>query len=229
MNEEKDIKNTEVMSEERASTEASVTEKGENQTENAKSAPALPPHKEYARRMLKFQSYYMNLLGCVGAAAALGIVIAVAYNVIIGACLAILCAIIYSVFTYDEMLKGLGIGYKSVEGGIKVTAVRARYGEVIWIPSSLIWFDIVAIGDRAFESDKNSELKKVFLPKTLKSIGSDIFFGCESICEIYFEGTEQEWEQIEKETDLTPYKVIFEAKYPPIPKKKKKSAPKKEA
>ncbi|MBO5415682.1 MAG: hypothetical protein J6A83_03545 [Clostridia bacterium] len=203
------------------------TEVSGESTENAAETPALPPHKEYAKRMLKFQNNYTTLLIGVGAGAAIGIIIAVAFNVIIGACIAILSAVVYSVLTYDDMLKLIGIGYKSIEGGIKVTAVRARYGDVIWIPSSLIWFDIVDIGDRAFESDKNHDLKKVFLPKTLKRIGSDIFCGCENICDIFFEGSEQEWEQIEKETDFGSYRVVFEAKYPPIPKKKKNKSTKK--
>ncbi len=199
----------------------SISEKKEAACEEAK--PAVPPHKEYAARMAKFRDYYIQLLWGVGAAAALGIALAVLYNVIVGACVAVLAAVIYSVFTYDEMLKSLGIGYKSVEGGIRVTSCRARYGEVLWIPASIIWFDIIEIGERAFESDKNSELTKVFLPKTLKKIGSDIFLGCENISEIYFEGTEQMWAEIEKDTDFTQYKIIFEAKYPPVPKKKKKS------
>lgn len=204
-------------------TEQTVSKATESVPEEIK-VPSVPPHKEYAARMVKFRDYYIQLLWCVGAGVALGVALAVIYNVIVGACVTILSAVVYGVFTYDEMLKRVGIGYKSIEGGIRVTACRAVYGEVLWIPQSIIWFNITEIGDRAFESEKNRELKKVFFPKTVTKIGSDIFAGCESICEIYFEGDEEQWETIEKETDFTSVKVIFEAKYPPIPSKKKKNS-----
>ncbi len=218
MEENKNIEATENI------TPESIPQNGQPLTETPQ-APAVPPHKEYAARMAKFRDYYIRLLWCVGAAAAIGIVLAVIYNVIVGVCVAVLAAIVYKTFTYDEMLKQVGVGYKSIAGGIKITACRARYGEVIWVPQSLIWFDITEIGDRAFESDKNAELKKVFLPQSLKKIGSDIFSGCENVREIYFEGDARAWEEIEKETDFSACKIIFEAKYPPIPKKKKKKAP----
>ena len=82
-------------------------------------------------------------------------------------------------------------------------------------------FDVTRIEDKAFLSKHNAELRCVFLPKTLLSIGKDVFEGCQSLEAIFFEGTEEEWERIEKETDLSSLRITFEAKYPPVVKKKK--------
>jgi len=189
---------------------------------NAPEENAIPPHKEYAKRLLQFNTFYIQLLLCVGVIIAIGIALAVIYNVVLGAIIALSGALLYRYLAVDEMSKKLGIRYTSGAGGVTVLSCRARYGDVIWIPRKLIWFDVIKIGDKAFASDKNLELKRVFLPKDLKEIGSDIFEGCGALCEIHFEGTQEEWDKIVKKSDLSLYKIYFEAKYPPIPKRKKK-------
>ena len=92
----------------------------------------------------------------------------------------------------------------------------------MWIPSKLIFFEVTRIENEAFNSKHNGELRCVFLPKTLRSIGSDVFKSCDALEDIFFEGSEAEWEKIEKETDFSALKVTFNAVYPPIAKKKKK-------
>ena len=207
----------------RPSVAEEIKEKTKSSTAvRAERSPALPPHKEYARRILKYKNYYFQLLCIMGAIAAVGVVVAVMFNLLFGVSLAVFSAVIYAFLASDEMYKSIGIKYKSVVGGIKLISCRATYGNVLWIPSSLIGFDVIEIGDRAFSSPKNDILTRVFLPKTLKKIGAEAFADCEALKEIFFEGTETEWNKIEKNTDISAYKIIFEAKYPPIPKKKKK-------
>jgi hypothetical protein len=41
-------------------------------------------------------------------------------------------------------------------------------------------------------------LEKITLPKSLKAIGDGVFAGCDKLSVIYYEGTKQEWEAIEK-------------------------------
>lgn len=188
---------------------------------------ALPPHKRYIQRIKKFQKYYTQLVIIIGAIIVISVIIAVVYNLIIGVSTVIFAAILYNSWASSEMYKELGIKYKSITGGIIVTSCKARYGDIMWIPASLIRFDVIEIDDRAFAKRNNESLTKLFLPKTLKKIGTDIFDGCDSLKEIFFEGSEEEWNNVEKNTDFSCYKVIFEAKYPPIIKKKKKLSRKK--
>ena len=94
----------------------------------------------------------------------------------------------------------------------------------MWVPQRLMWFDVIEIGDRAFCAKRNAELKKVFLPLTLRRIGKDIFDGCPLIETIYYEGSKEAFDKIESDTDILGYSVIFDAKYPPVAKKKKKKS-----
>lgn len=186
--------------------------------------PAVPPHKEYAKRMLNFSEFYVGFIVIVGIVMAIAVAIAVLYSVMIGVALALFGAFFYTTLLSDNMSKMLGFRYVSLAGGIRITMCRARYGEVMWMPDRLMGFDVIEIGDGAFKSPKNAELKKVFLPKTLKTIGKDIFEGCEAIEDIYYQGSEEEFSRIACETDLSCYRIIFDAKYPPLAKKKKKTS-----
>lgn len=212
------------VSEQEPSTEQAANNDTPSDTPAEEKKPALPPHKEYAKRTAQFNNFYIQLLCCVGVMIAIGIVAAVIYNVLFGVIIAVVGAVLYTFLASDEMFKKLGIRYTSGEGGITVLACRAKYGDVMWIPSTLIGFDVIKIGDSAFRSAKNQELKRVFLPESLKEIGSDIFEGCDALTDIYFQGSKEQWEKIEKKTDLSGYRITFDAKYPPIPKKKKKKA-----
>lgn len=51
------------------------------------------------------------------------------------------------------------------------------------------------IPDGAFRGCKN--LKRVTIPGFVKKIGRDVFAGCDSLEDVYFEGTKEEWEKIE--------------------------------
>ena len=211
------------------SVENEVSSEITSEKEEKETKPSLPPHKAYAKRVLQFESYYRQLIIILGVIIAVAIAIAVVYNVLIGLSAAIVASVIYAVFVSDEMFKRLGLNYKSVSGGIKITSCRARYGDVIWIPAKLMGFDVIRIDDRAFDSTKNDSLTCVFFPSSIKEIGEDIFAGCNAITEIHFEGTEEEWKKIKKDTDLDSLTVRFGAKYPPIPKKKKKQSKAKKA
>ena len=194
-------------------------------TEKKEKKPQLPPHMEYSKRMLEFSSYYTGILCMVAAIVFAAIALAVLYNVLVGVAIALFGVVLYSVMVSDNMSKTVGVRYTSIAGGIRLTLCRARYGDVMWVPSSLIGFDVIAIGDRAFSSPKNAELKRVFLPSTLKEIGVDIFAGCEALEVIYYQGSEEEWKKITTLTDTSAYKLVFDAKYPAPMKKKKVGKP----
>ena len=196
----------------------------ETAPEQKKQAPAVPPHKEYAKRMLNFSEFYIGFILTVGLIMAFAVVMAVLYSVAVGVALAAFGVLLYTTLLSDNMSKMLGFKYVSLAGGIRLTMCRARYGEVMWVPDRLMGFDVIAIGDGAFKSPRNVGLKKVFLPKTLTAIGKDVFEGCEALEDIYYQGSEEEFAKISCETELSAYRIIFDAKYPPVAKKKKKPA-----
>ena len=191
--------------------------------------PAVPPHKEYAKRMLNFSDFYIGFIVIVGIIMAAAICVAVLYNVAFGVAIAAFGVFFYTSFLSENLSKTLGFRYVSLAGGIRLTMCRARYGEVMWVPDRLMWFDVIAIGDGAFKSEKNAELKKVFLPRTLTEIGKDVFEGCDSLEDIYYQGSEEDFAKISCGTDLSAYRIIFDAKYPPLLKRKKKKNPAKVA
>lgn len=186
-------------------------------------APAKKPHKEYGARMQAFSAFYVQILVCVTAIIAIAIAAAVMYNVLVGIVVSISAVFFYKYMVNDKLKRSLGIGYKTVVGGLELTYCKAVYGGVIWIPARLIWHDVISIGTGALKSSEKYTLTRIFLPRTLGSISPDAFSGCDTLREIYFEGTEAEWQAIEGTDKLEGYSMLFEVKYPPVPKKKKKA------
>lgn len=54
----------------------------------------------------------------------------------------------------------------------------------------------IGITEQAFE--RLSGLKKIILPSTLKSIEKNAFYGCVSVTDIYFNGSDSDWEALDK-------------------------------
>ena len=69
--------------------------------------------------------------------------------------------------------------------------------EFIALPESLR-----TIGKRTFADCEN--LAAAFLPSSLKSIGDEAFAGCGNLMDVYYNGTETQWEGIEKGNDAIP-------------------------
>ncbi len=211
-------KNTEITDE---CTAQSSVEKAEAAAEEKK-APPVPPHREYAKRVARFKKFYAQLLAIIGAVMLGALAVAIFYSLPLGIIIAVVAALLYRFFVLDEMFKQLGIKYTGIVGGISITACEERYGDVLWIPSSLIFFDVTEISDRAFTNKADPALRCVFIPRSVKTIGENIFENITSVTEIRYEGTQEEWKKIEKKSDFSDLSIFFEAKYPPIPKKKKK-------
>lgn len=55
----------------------------------------------------------------------------------------------------------------------------------------------VGIAEHAFE--RMSNLKKIILPASLKNIDKEVFVGCKNLTNLYFNGTDSEWEAIDKD------------------------------
>lgn len=54
----------------------------------------------------------------------------------------------------------------------------------------------IGITEQAFE--RLSRLKKIILPSTLKIIDKNAFYGCVSVTDIYFNGSDSDWEALDK-------------------------------
>jgi len=189
---------------------------------SANTPPKKTPAEEYVKRMRSFSSYYAQLLVCIGILVAIGIGIAILKDVIIGACVAILGAILYVYFVSDELSKKLGLQYKSITGGITVIRCRARYGDTLYIPPQLIGMDVIRLEKDLLLSKKNVELTCLYLPSTLRYIEDGAFEGCPSLREIRFAGSEDEWNALFRGTLAEEIDVRFDAEYPVIPRPQKK-------
>ena len=179
------------------------------------------PFKSYPERYERFKIFYLcivviSFVGFMGA-----IWVAIYNDLLWGALVGAISFFIYYVLTANELIDKLGISYKTSVGSLEVNACRMRYGEVFFVPSRLLWHDVERIGDRAFCSPKNATLREIYIPKTIKSIGKDVFSLCDSLEALRFEGSEEEWQAIENESELCGVEVTFDAVYPISVQKKK--------
>jgi hypothetical protein len=171
------------------------------------------------------------IVGAVLVAAA--IAVAVIWQVFYGLMLAIMVVIAYIGATGKILYSRLGFSYDSLPGALKIKDVYGKDREQVFVPRRLFWLEVSEIGDKAFCHRSSAKLTTVYLPRTLKTIGENAFEGCDSLCRICFEGSEREWESIEKNTSFEGIEILFgqEIAYPvkeKKPKKQKKEKKKKE-
>ena len=73
---------------------------------------------------------------------------------------------------------------------------------------------VTAISDGAFWGC--DELPSVALPVSLKSIGQKTFYDCEALTDIYYGGTEEQWDAVTKGEAAIPDGVTIHVELPPI-------------
>ena len=168
---------------------------------------------------------YLLLVVAAGALVAAAIALAVLWRVFFGLMLAIIIVLGYIALTGNILYSRLGFSYDSLPGALRIKDVYGKNRDQVFLPRRLFWLDVSEIGDRAFCHSSSARITTVYLPSTLKTIGENVFEGCESLCRICFEGSEEEWESIEKKTSLEGIEILFlqEIAYPVKPKKPKKA------
>ena len=96
------------------------------------------------------------------------------------------------------------IEYTDEQTGFTCRELNGTYAEIIgysgtaaelFIPGTLGVYTIQAIGDNAFQD--NTSLTSVTMASSITSIGSYAFEGCSSLMDIYYKGTESQWEKVE--------------------------------
>lgn len=77
-----------------------------------------------------------------------------------------------------------------------VLEIRNRAFEACWRLESINLKNTEKLGDEVFYM--HDCLERVTVSKSLKSIGKNVFLGCNSLTDIYYSGTKAEWESINK-------------------------------
>lgn len=178
------------------------------------------PERLFPLRYKKYNSFYLLVVLSAIVALGVGIYVAVSDELLWGVGIFFAAIFIYVYFSSSELHEKLGIWHRTDAGILLITKCRQRYGDVFYIPSRLLWYDVEELCDRAFLSpaNKNKELRAVFLPKTIKRIGEDVFASCESLSVIYFEGSEEDFLKIESKTSFEGLEIIFNSALPQIKK-----------
>ena len=77
-----------------------------------------------------------------------------------------------------------------------VLEIRNRAFEACWRLESINLKNTEKLGDEVFYM--HDCLERVTVSKSLKSIGKNVFLGCNSLTDIYYSGTKAQWESINK-------------------------------
>ena len=166
-------------------------------------------HRLFLCSLKTANDFYLYTVIISGAIAAAGLIYAVLSSVFFGLVIAILGVLIYTASTSNILYKKLGISYRSTSGALTVTQLYGQSRHNVWIPERLLWLSVTEIGDRAFDHASSASIQTVYLPATVKVIGEDIFKGCTQLETICFEGTREQWAQVESSTDFSGYQLIF--------------------
>ena len=204
-------------------TQTTQHEGTESSAPEKKEAPKKDPVKLFPSRLSKFNNFYKGLVVLTAAGIGLAIYTAIEKELSWAALIAAITLLCYVRFCTSEMIDKLGLSYKTSVGSLTITSCRPKYGDILYIPAKLLWYDVEAIEDEAFKAKKNAELREVYFPRSLRSIGKDIFVSCKNLEAIRFEGSEDEWNAIAKETDFEGLALYFNQEYPTLSKKKQKN------
>ncbi len=175
---------------------------------------SLTPEQRYSLRLYEFEKYYLTIVLLSGAAVLTGIAVAILLDIFVGIACVLLAAVAYVYFVFDEARGKLGIRYRNTEGHIEITKLLCTYGDCLVLPPRFIYADVRVLDDGALCSKKNEGLRKLYLPASVERIGKNIFGDEPLPFTVCFEGTREEWEKIQKQTDFSQFELLFECEYP---------------
>ena len=208
-------------------TEIKINESAElDESKTEKPTEDKPTEEQEFLSALKFlQKGYWWALGIAAAIMIGGIICAVHYRVSLGALIMMLAVVAYLAIVVNLLYIKLGIAYRSFHGGMTVTAVYGKNREIVYIPDKVILLTVSEIGKRAFAHNSSKSIREIHLPKTIQKLGKSAFAGLPALTDVYFEGTEEEWERISRQAPLENVTMHFGESVPKIvrPKRKKKA------
>lgn len=166
-------------------------------TDGGAEGVTLSAQDAYAARLRGFENFYLFLVVGCGVLCAAAILIAVYYKVSVGVLAAVLTALIYRYFLGDELKKQLGLTACRVSDGLAVRVVRRNADtEELRLPARLLWLDVTEL--TGIEDGQGEGVTALYLPATLKRIAEDALANCPSLQTLYFDGTPEEWDAVQK-------------------------------
>ena len=184
-------------------------ENKEKETQNICEQTELSAQHKFLNDLKAVNSAYVYVLVISGILIGGAIAVAVLLNVFAGLAIGIAAVLLYMLLTKNLLEKNLGISYTSTPGALTITAIKPKEREEIFVPSSVIRITVTELGTKAFSHSASSCIRTVHIPTSIKIIGADVFEGCSSLKTIYFQGSESDLEEIECESDLSKYEIIF--------------------
>lgn len=181
--------------------------------------------KKFLAALETVRKGYITAIAVATAIAIGAIICSVHYQVLFGLLLLVLSAVTYLAIVINLLYSKLGVAYRAFHGGMTVTALYGKDREVVYIPDKVIMLTVTEIGTRAFTHESSKKIREIHLPKTILRIGTSAFARLPELTDVYYEGTEEEWNKISRLAPLENVTMHFEAPIPKLekPKKKKKS------
>ena len=204
-------------------TEIRINESEMYDKESQPTAETTAAEQEFLSALKFLQKGYLWALGIAAAIMIGGIICAVHYRVSFGALIMVLAVVTYLAIVINLLYIKLGIAYRSFHGGMTVTAVYGKHREVVYIPAKVIMLTVSEIGNRAFTHNSSKSIREIHLPKTIQKIGKSAFAALPALTDVYFEGSEEEWEKISRFAPLENVTMHFCEPIPRIEKPKKKA------
>ncbi|MBE6534950.1 MAG: hypothetical protein E7678_08335 [Ruminococcaceae bacterium] len=196
-----------------------------NETPN--STPEISEEQKFLKALKTVKKGYVLAL-IISALMAIGAIIcSVCYLVSFGILLIILAVVTYLAIVINLLYSKLGIAYRALHGGMTVTALYGKGREVVYIPEKVIMLTVTEIGTRAFTHESSKSIREIHLPKTLLRIGTSAFAQLPALTDVYYEGTQKQWEEISRLAPLENVTMHFEEPIPKIEKPKKAKKKKK--
>ncbi len=190
---EKKLKDANISNEEQAPTEPLT----DTSTENIKAEEEMSAADAFIADLKSVNDSYLTIVMISMAMVALGVVVAAFISVAAGLACAICAVLLYMFTTKTVLQKKLGITYKSTSGQLSVIALLAKGREEIWIPRRLLWLDVTELDEKLFTHGGTESIRILHLPRTIKTIGTSAFEPCEALTDIYYEGSEEDWKEID--------------------------------
>ena len=192
-----------------------ITEEKE-MVEETEAAEEKKPDGEgcFKCRMKKFNEFYLHLVVGVGVLLAAAIWVGMKAHVIAGLAVAAVAVCAYALSLAEYMKKKLGLAYTRVQGGVSLTVVDTGSENNKWdvteryIPSRIMWLDVVEIGGRNKKQKADTGVTAIHIPLSVKKIEKDAFESMTALDTIAYEGTEEEWKEIDILTDLSKIETI---------------------
>ena len=175
--------------------------------------------EEFTQALARTSKAYRTTVIESGVAVAVGIITAINIKLFYGVVICVIAAVYYALSTALTLKKELGISYRTVAGALTVTKYDAKGRESAWIPRKLLWLDVTEIGAGAFSGSASENLCRIHLPRTITYIGADAFADCPKLSCIYFEGSAEQWAEIESMSDLSVFCVELDSQLAPTDEK----------